>query len=34
VSKDTYRIPITEKNAQPDRHASMDEMLDARQEKR
>jgi hypothetical protein len=32
VSEDTYRIPISEKNTEPDRNASMDEMLDARVE--
>ena len=32
VSEDTYRIPISEKNTEPDRNASMNEMLDARVE--
>lgn len=32
VSEDTYRIPISKKNTEPDRNASMDEMLDARVE--
>lgn len=29
VTKDTFRIPISERNAQPERRATMDELLDA-----
>jgi len=30
IDKDTFRMPITEDDQTPERHASMDEMLDLR----